>query len=164
VTSDFLRGLRRFADALHRSCPVLSADDLLQDVALHEVSGGACAERLCRIVRARNVMRSTCRRESWWQSRVDAGANLELQASPETPEATLLTAQLRRIVRARVAAHVAAAPELRPAVEVVLYEERPREVAAALQLPIDDIYRRAESLRARLRADHELQRLWAEAA
>jgi hypothetical protein len=72
--------------------------------------------------------------------------------------------QLRRIVQARIQAHVTAAPELRPAVEVVLYGERPRAVAEQLQLPVDDIYRASESLRARLRADQELQRLWSEAA
>lgn len=85
-------------------------------------------------------------------------------ALPHTPESVLLTLHLRRIVRARLAAHVAAAPELRPAVDVVLYEERPRSVAERHALDVRDLYRASERLRAELRDDDELQRLWVEYA
>jgi hypothetical protein len=163
MTGDFLRGLHSFARSLHRSCPAVLADDLLQDALEHDVSGG-CAVELYRIVSARNAMRSMCRRESWWQARVDHDADPDLRAAPERPDVALDTLRLRRIVRSRIQAHVTAAPELRPAVEVVLYEERPRAVAEQLQLPVEDIYAASASLRARLREDEELQRLYREAA
>ena len=152
-------GLRPFARGLNRACPSLGVDDLLQDAALHDVAGG-CAVELYRIVSARNAMRSTYRREAWMERRVDHDADPDTQAGTTTPEAALLTLQLRRIVRARLAAHLDAAPELRPAVEVVLYRERPRVVAEQLHLNVEDIYRASECLRARLRADEDLQRAW----
>ena len=164
MTSDFMRGLHRFALGLHRSCPSIAVDDLLQDALERDLSGVGCTATLYRVACARNAMRDAYRRESWWQSRVDSGADPDMQAGPVTPEGALLTAQLRRIVRARVQAHVDAEPKLRPAVEVVLYAETPRGVAAQLQVPVTDIYDASASLRARLRADHELQRLWLEAA
>jgi hypothetical protein len=116
------------------------------------------------VLAARDAMRISYRRESRWAARVDRAVEPDTQAGSVTPEGALLTAQLRRIVRARIAAHIASAPELRPAVEVLLYEEAPRTVAARVSLPVTDIYAASQRLRARLRADHELQRLWLDQA
>ena len=161
MTSDFVRSVRRFATGLHRACPALQVDDLLQDALEHDVVHRS-ATGPHHVVGARNAMRSTYRREAWWAARVDSGADPSARPADGTPEAALLTLQLRRIVRARLAAHLEAAPELRPAVEVVLYRERPRVVAEQLHLDVEDIYRASECLRARLRADEDLQRAWRE--
>ena len=152
----FIDRVWRMARSIQRSCSRLDADDLAQDALLHDLS--VSGPEGLRLVCAWRTMRGTRRHESWLAVRL-SDDDVDQFTDARTPEGDLAREQLRWLVRARLADHLARHPELRVAVRVLTGEIRARETANP-----KETYRATERLRERLRADEQMRAAWADCA
>lgn len=154
MSAGFVDRVRHMASGLHRACYRADADDLVQDALVGDLTGPGGSDAL-RLTVAYRTMANKCRHERWMAARVDDGAAEPVDQ--RTPEDAMARAEVVRIIRERLAAHLEAHPELITAARVLAGNTKTRHTADAVAT-----YRATKRLRERLAADVRLQAVWAD--